>query len=42
VGKVLPTALVVGRPVHSGFALRGLNAAVLAARSRTVSNGRPS
>lgn len=30
VGKVLPTALVVGRPVHSGFALRGLNAAVLA------------
>lgn len=30
VGKVLPTALVVGRPVHSGFAQRGLNAAVLA------------
>ncbi len=30
VGKVLPTAFVVGRPVHSGFALRGLNAAVLA------------
>lgn len=30
VGKVLPTALVVGRPVHSGFALRGVNAAVLA------------
>lgn len=30
VGKVLPTALVIGRPVHSGFALRGLNAAVLA------------
>lgn len=30
VGKVLPTAFVVGRPVHSGFAMRGLNAAVLA------------
>lgn len=30
VGKVLPTALVIGRPVHSGFALRGLNAAVMA------------
>lgn len=30
VGKVLPTALVVGLPVHSGFALRGLNATVLA------------
>jgi arginine utilization protein RocB len=30
VGKTLPTALVIGRPVHSGFALRGLNAAVLA------------
>lgn len=30
VGKVLPTAFVMGRPVHSGFALRGLNAAVLA------------
>jgi arginine utilization protein RocB len=30
VGKVLPTAFVVGRPVHSGFALRGVNAAVLA------------
>lgn len=30
VGKVLPTAFVVGRPVHGGFALRGLNAAVLA------------
>jgi arginine utilization protein RocB len=30
VGKVLPTAFVVGRPVHSGYALRGLNAAVLA------------
>ncbi len=30
VGKVLPTALVIGRAVHSGFALRGLNAAVLA------------
>lgn len=30
VGKVLPTALVIGRPVHSGFALRGLNAAVIA------------
>lgn len=30
VGKVLPTAFVVGRPVHSGFALRGLNAAALA------------
>ena len=31
VGKVLPTAFVVGRPVHSGYALRGINAAVLAA-----------
>jgi arginine utilization protein RocB len=31
VGKVLPTALVVGAPVHSGFPLRGINAAVLAA-----------
>lgn len=31
VGKVLPTAYVVGRPVHSGYALRGVNAAVLAA-----------
>ncbi|EYD72906.1 Arginine utilization protein RocB [Rubellimicrobium mesophilum DSM 19309] len=31
VGKVLPTAFVVGAPVHSGFPLRGLNAAVLAA-----------
>lgn len=31
VGKVLPTAFVVGRPVHSGYALRGVNAAVLAA-----------
>ncbi len=30
VGKVLPTAFVVGAPVHSGFALRGLGAAVLA------------
>jgi len=30
VGKVLPTALVIGAPVHSGFPLRGLNAAVLA------------
>ncbi len=30
VGKVLPTALVVGAPVHSGYPLRGLNAAVLA------------
>jgi arginine utilization protein RocB len=30
VGKVLPTAFVVGEPVHSGFPLRGLNAAVLA------------
>ncbi len=30
VGKVLPTAFVVGTPVHSGFPLRGLNAAVLA------------
>ena len=30
VGKVLPTAFVVGRPVHCGFALHGLNAAVLA------------
>lgn len=31
VGKVLPTAFVVGRPVHSGYTLRGINAAVLAA-----------
>ena len=31
VGKVLPTAFVVGTPVHSGYALRGINAAVLAA-----------
>lgn len=31
VGKVLPTALVVGSPVHSGFPLRGVNSAVLAA-----------
>lgn len=31
VGKVLPTAFVVGTPVHSGFPLRGVNAAVLAA-----------
>jgi arginine utilization protein RocB len=30
VGKVLPTAFVVGAPVHSGFPLQGLNAAVLA------------
>lgn len=30
VGKLLPTALVIGRPVHSGYATRGLNAAVLA------------
>ena len=30
VGKVLPTALVIGAPVHSGFPLRGVNAAVLA------------
>lgn len=30
VGKVLPTAFVVGVPVHSGFPLRGVNAAVLA------------
>jgi len=30
VGKVLPTAFFVGAPVHSGFPLRGLNAAVLA------------
>ncbi len=30
VGKVLPTAFVVGVPVHSGFPLRGINAAVLA------------
>lgn len=30
VGKVLPTAFVVGTPVHSGFPLRGMNAAVLA------------
>ncbi len=30
VGKVLPTALVVGAPVHGGFPLRGINAAVLA------------
>ena len=30
VGKVLPTVLVIGAPVHSGFPLRGLNAAVLA------------
>ena len=31
VGKVLPTAFVVGRPVHSGYALLGVNAAILAA-----------
>ena len=31
VGKVLATAFVVGVPVHSGFPLRGINAAVLAA-----------
>jgi arginine utilization protein RocB len=31
VGKVLPTAFVVGTPVHSGFPLRGVNAGVLAA-----------
>lgn len=30
VGKVLPTAYVVGVPVHSGFPLRGISAAVLA------------
>jgi arginine utilization protein RocB len=30
VGKLLPTAFVIGRPVHSGYATRGLNAAVLA------------
>lgn len=35
VGKVLPTAFVVGRPVHSGYALRGINAAVLAAAIAT-------
>ena len=31
VGKVLPTAFIVGQPVHSGYAMRGVNAAVLAA-----------
>ena len=31
VGKVPPTAFVIGVPVHSGFPLRGINAAVLAA-----------
>lgn len=31
VGKVLPTALVIGQPVHSCYALRGVNAGVLAA-----------
>lgn len=31
VGKLLPTALVVGVPTHSGFPFNGLNAAVLAA-----------
>lgn len=31
VGKVLPTAFVVGRAVHSGYPTRGVNAAVLAA-----------
>lgn len=37
VGKVLPTALVVGAPVHSGFPLRGVSAAVLAgAMARAV------
>lgn len=31
VGKVLPTACVVGIPAHSGFPLNGVNAATLAA-----------
>lgn len=31
VGKVLPTAFVVGVPTHSGFPLNGINAAVLLA-----------
>jgi arginine utilization protein RocB len=31
VGKVLPTAFVVGVPVHSGFPLNGINAAAVAA-----------
>ena len=31
VGKVLPTAFVVGVPTHSGFPLNGVNAAVLLA-----------
>lgn len=31
VGKLLPTALVVGTPTHSGFPLNGLNAGALAA-----------
>ena len=31
VGKLLPTALVLGTPTHSGFPLNGLNAGALAA-----------
>lgn len=35
VGKLLPTAYVVGVPAHSGFPLNGLNAATLAAAIAT-------
>ncbi len=31
IGKLLPSALVVGQPVHAGYAFHGLNACVLAA-----------
>jgi arginine utilization protein RocB len=31
IGKLLPSALVVGQPVHAGYAFNGLNACVLAA-----------
>jgi arginine utilization protein RocB len=30
IGKLLPSALVVGQPVHAGYAFNGLNACVLA------------
>lgn len=31
VGKLLPTAFVIGRPVHAGFPFNGVNAAAIAA-----------
>jgi arginine utilization protein RocB len=31
IGKLLPSAMVIGQPVHAGYAFNGLNACVLAA-----------